>query len=170
MTAEGRRAAILKELRGASRPISAGALAELCGVSRQIIVGDVALLRASGEAVAATPRGYVLGHAADGLVRTIVCIHGADGTQRELNIMVDQGCTVLDVTVEHPVYGQLTGALELRSRYDVAQFIARSAHAAPLSSLTDGIHLHRLLCPDEAAFERVKQELSSAGFLLPGQD
>lgn len=170
MTAEGRRAVILKELRGANQPISAGALAELCGVSRQIIVGDIALLRAAGETITATPRGYVSGSAEDGLVCTVVCIHDAEGTQRELNIMVDHGCTVLDVTVEHPVYGQLTGALELHSRYDVSQFIARSAHSAPLSSLTAGIHLHRLRCPDEAAFERVKQELRSAGFLLPGQD
>ena len=41
-------------------------------------------------------------------------------SQAELNAMVDQGCTVLDVIVDHPIYGQLTGPLQLSSRYDVA--------------------------------------------------
>ena len=170
MTAGGRRAALLAALHGANQPMSAGALAELCGVSRQVIVSDVALLRASGEAITATPRGYVLGGGEEGLMRTVACLHDASGTERELNIMVDNGCAVLDVTVEHPVYGQITAALDLRSRYDVAQFILRSANTAPLASLTEGIHLHRLLCPDEAAFTRVKRELDEAGLLLPEQE
>lgn len=66
--------------------------------------------------------------------------------------MVDNGCTVLDVVVEHPVYGQLSGQLQLSSRYDVAEFIRRveKEQATPLSALTGGVHLHRLRCPDEA--------------------
>ena len=167
MTAEERRGQILSRLKASAAPVSAHALAEAYGVSRQIIVGDIALLRAAGEEITATPRGYATPRDAGFLRRTVACVHDGAGTERELNIMVDNGCTVLDVIVEHPVYGQLTGALELRSRYDVRQFLARSEGAAPLSSLTDGIHLHTLLCPDEDAFLRVKNELSNAGFLLP---
>jgi transcriptional regulator of NAD metabolism len=91
-----------------------------------------------------------------------------EGTERELQIMVDNGCTVLDVVVEHAVYGQLTGQLRIRSRYDVAQFMERLIldGAKPLSSLTDGIHLHTLLCPDEAAYRRSRDALRQAGFLL----
>ena len=80
--------------------------------------------------------------------------------------MVDNGCTVLDVIVEHPVYGQLTGALGLSSRYDVSQFVLRAGAAQPLSLLTEGIHLHTLACPDGACFRRVREELARAGFLL----
>ena len=82
--------------------------------------------------------------------------------------MVDQGCTVLDVIVEHPIYGQLTGPLQLASRYDVGQFIARcrQSDALPLSQLTEGIHLHTLSCPDQAAYDRVCQSLAKLGFLL----
>lgn len=167
MTAAARRAGVLRALQGAAQPLSATALAERFGVSRQIIVGDVALLRAGGEEILATPRGYALRQGGEGLLlRTVACVHDAAGTERELNIMVDNGCTVRDVIVEHPVYGQLTGTLELRSRYDVAQFMERSAGAPPLSSLTEGIHLHTLLCPDEAAFLRVKAALKEAGFLV----
>ena len=166
MTAKARREALLEALKRAEHPLSATALAERSGVSRQIIVGDIALLRAAGAEILATPRGYTLRGAAEGIERTVACVHDAGGTERELNIMVDNGCTVRDVIVEHPVYGQLTGALELRSRYDVQQFLRRSAGAPPLSSLTDGIHLHTLLCPDEAAFRRVKTALGEAGFLV----
>ena len=82
--------------------------------------------------------------------------------------MVDNGCTVLDVVVEHPVYGQLSGQLQLSSRYDVAEFIRRveKEQATPLSALTGGVHLHRLRCPDEAACRRVRQALDEAGFLV----
>lgn len=86
--------------------------------------------------------------------------------EAELDIMVDNGCTVLDVIVDHPVYGELTGTLQLSSRYDVDQFIRRANAAQPLSLLTEGVHLHTLSCPDEAAFHRVREELAKAEFLL----
>ena len=79
---------------------------------------------------------------------------------------MDQGCTVVDVIVEHPIYGQITGPLELSSRYDVSQFLLRSAETQPLSVLTEGIHLHTLSCPDEAAFTRVQNALRTLGVLL----
>ena len=85
-------------------------------VSRQIIVGDIALLRAAGAAISATPRGYVIRPArrqrassAGWPVRHRCCWNKWEA---ELNAMVDNGCTVVDVIVEHPVYGQLTGPLQ----------------------------------------------------------
>ena len=170
MHAAQRRLAILDVLRQSGGPVSASALAERFSVSRQIIVGDIALLRASGAAVSATPRGYVILSAATGLTRQVACQHDAAGMEAELNAMVDNGCTVLDVIVEHPIYGQLTGPLQLSSRYDVAQFITRCTQyeARPLSALTEGIHLHTLSCPDEAAFHRVQDALRTLGVLLEG--
>ena len=47
MTAARRRDEILQTLAGASGPVSAAALAACLGVSRQVVVGDVALLRAA---------------------------------------------------------------------------------------------------------------------------
>ena len=153
-------------LRTAEHPVSAASLASGLSVSRQIIVGDIALLRAAGEKITATPRGYVLETAA-GKVYTLACIHGLDDTEKALNIMVDNGCTVVNVTVEHPLYGQLTGPLHLSSRYDVSQFMAacREHGASPLSTLTGGIHLHVLSCPDREHFERTYKELDDAGFI-----
>ena len=168
MDAQARRQAIAKRLENSPGPVSAAALARELSVSRQIIVGDVALLRAGGLDITATPRGYLLPRPPAGIVRTLACRHRADQMEAELNAMVDQGCTVLDVIVEHPIYGQLTGPLRLSSRYKVAQFVARceEEEAAPLSQLTEGVHLHTLLCPDEAAAGRVRETLKALGFLF----
>ena len=118
--------------------------------------------------IAATPRGYVLPRESGGLVRTLACRHTGEQMVAELNAIVDQGCTVIDVIVDHPIYGQLTGPLALSSRYDVAQFVerCRKQSAAPLSLLTEGIHLHTVSCPDEDAFRRVRTALKAQGVLL----
>ena len=166
MQAKARREDILNTLRRADQPVSAGSLAADFSVSRQVIVGDIALLRASGAEISATPRGYVMRKAETGLIRKVATRHSAEAMEAELNAIVDQGCTVLDVIVEHPIYGQLTGPLDLSSRYDVSQFIARSAEARPLSILTEGIHLHTLSCPDEEAFRRCETQLRAMGVLL----
>jgi len=168
MDAQERRQVIAQRLACADRPVSAAALARECSVSRQVIVGDVALLRAGGMDIDATPRGYVLPGPSAGLTRTLACRHGADQMEAELNAIVDQGCTVLDVVVEHPIYGQLTGSLQLSSRYEVGQFVSRCLlqSAPPLSQLTEGIHLHTIACPDEEAFLRVRAALNTLGVLL----
>ena len=117
MRADERRQAILDILNRSGQPVSATVLARQFSVSRQIIVGDIALLRAAGADISATPRGYVAHQSSPaGLVRQVACRHDAQGMEAELNAMVDQGCTVLDVIVEHPIYGQLTGPLQLSSR------------------------------------------------------
>ena len=161
MNSQLRRTHILEYLAQADGPLSATALAHTLQVSRQIIVGDVALLRASGANITATPRGYVLDHPAPGRTYTVACRHSESEMEQELNLMVDHGCTVESVVVEHPVYGQL-------SRYDVSQFIQKAqAHdMRPLSELTDGIHLHTLQCRDEQAFQRLVEALRDAGFLV----
>ena len=168
MEASARRKSISAALAAADAPVSASALAARFSVSRQVIVGDIALLRAAGADISATPRGYVLSRKAPGGTRTVAGRHTLDGTEQELLIMVDNGCTVLDVVVEHAVYGQLTGQLQLSSRYDVAQFMERLTQegATPLSALTGGIHLHTLRCPDEDAYRRTCAALREAGFLL----
>jgi transcriptional regulator of NAD metabolism len=171
MDAPARRAEVLRILRTADGPVSAASLAAGFSVSRQIIVGDVALLRASGENIIATPRGYALSSSGAGFIGTAACVHGMDGMEKELNIMVDNGCTVINVIVEHPVYGQITGELHLSSRHDVRQFMDKVSEygASLLSALTGGVHLHTLSCPDEATFRRTCLELADAG-LIYGTD
>ena len=140
--------------------MNATALARGLDVSRQVIVGDIALLRAVGTPIEATPRGYVLSRPA-GVSGQVVCCHSSGDMETELNTLVDLGCVVEDVSVEHPVYGQLTGRLQLSCRADVACFLekVRSCAALPLSALTEGIHTHRLRCPDGETLERARAAL-----------
>ena len=168
MDAAHRRKTITHILEEAKAPVSAAALAREFSVSRQIIVGDVALLRAAGLDIAATPRGYVLPKETTGLVRTVACVHPGEAMARELEIMVDQGCQVMDVVVEHPVYGQLSGQLQVFSRYDADVFwnALQKNGAQPLCSLTGDIHLHTLVCPDEARKARVLAALEEKGYLM----
>jgi len=168
MDAATRRKQIKELLQLSSAPISATTLAKQLGVSRQVIVGDVALLRSAGVDISATPKGYLLHRKERGLLYTVACRHDSHGMEQELCIMVDNGCIVLDVIVEHPIYGQLTGPLNLASRYDVQQFIARTQafSASPLSLLTEGVHLHTLSCPDENAFQRVCMQLRTLDILI----
>ncbi len=167
MNSAQRREEILNILGTADRPLSATALAGQLAVSRQIIVGDVALLRASGAEIVATARGYRMGQSA-GEQCTVVCRHAQEEMRRELELMVDYGCTVEDVAVEHSVYGQITGQLNLSSRYDVEEFIRKIGESGsrPLSDLTEGIHLHTLRYTDGQALERLLEALRCEGFLV----
>ena len=164
-----RREQILTKLKDSDTPISATSLATELGVSRQIIVGDIALIRAQGTNVTATPRGYVIvNNQSNSIVKTIAVRHNDKDTQLELNTLVDYGCKVIDVIVEHPVYGQIIGELQISSRLDVEQFMqkVKSENAHSLSELTDGIHLHTIECPSLENYELVINKLTELGILL----
>lgn len=167
MNAKERRSQIRQQLLSASVPVSASALARQFEVSRQIIVGDIALLRASGFPVTATPRGYLVLEKPAAHTCTIACRHSRQDLLDELYTIVDTGCTVVDVVVEHPVYGQLTGNLAIASRYEADLFWqALCRHqAAPLCQLTGDVHLHTLTYPNPDALERCRQALAQKGYL-----
>ncbi len=169
MHASERRIQITQLLKAAEGPLPASALAEKCGVSRQIIVGDIALLRAGGLSVLATPRGYVLESTPAYLSRSVVCRHDAGLIREELYTVVDLGGALIDVTVEHPIYGQICAPLHIFSRFDADSFCEKiqSPDARPLCDLTSGIHLHTLRATDEDTLDRVVHGLGQKGFLLP---
>lgn len=171
--ATARRKKLLNILMNSKGPVTASALADELAVSRQIIVGDVAVQRASGDEITATPKGYIpgvnKGEAAFGYTGILACKHTTEELLDELYTVVDFGATVIDVTVEHPVYGELKGMLNVSSRYDADQFAAKSAandSAQPLSTITDGIHVHRIGCPDKKIFELVRLALKKKKYLL----
>ena len=169
-----RRQAILEKLAASPQPLSASALAGQLGVSRQIVVGDVALLRAAGAQIDATPRGYLLRReATPGYTGLLACAHSTpQQLLQELYPGVDLGGTVVDVIVENALYGELRGNLNVASRYDADAFL-RQAAAAPdalLSRLTGGVHLHTIRCPDAEAFERIRDALAAAGLLYQKED
>lgn len=163
-----RKEKIIEEIKKSNKPISASTLAKKLGVSRQIIVGDVALICASGTNIIATPRGYILDSKQQNQTYTIAVNHSQEQMADELYTIVDLGGCAIDVIVDHPVYGQLTGKLHLSSRYDVDQFIKKvnNNQAKPLSQLTDGLHLHTIQCPNEDTYQRIVSALDEKGYLF----
>ena len=160
-------------LQCADQPLSATHIANTFHVSRQIVVGDVALLRASGHQIDSTPRGYLLNTEPENgqpfpYVGMVVTNHTAEQVPDELYTIVDFGGTVIDVSIEHPIYGQISGKLDVRSRYDADMFMekVKQYSTKPLSVLTSGIHLHRVGTRDEDTFLRIKAALKEKGFLL----
>ncbi|WP_102409943.1 3H domain-containing protein [Beduinella massiliensis] len=173
MDATQRRAEILSRFEHARQPVKGGVLAKELSVSRQVIVQDVALLRAKGHPILATPDGYVLPAAAPSpCARVAACIHtGFERMREELYAVVDAGAVVEDIVVSHPVYGEFRAMLMLASRRQVDDFVENPGwqEASPLSVLTDGLHLHTLTAPDERTLDVAFSELERRGFLAPDE-
>ncbi|MDO8484546.1 MAG: transcription repressor NadR [Candidatus Limnocylindrales bacterium] len=171
-TSAERRAALLALLTADSGAHPGDALAKRFAVSRQAIVHDVAILRAEGAPIVATVRGYLLAAAVDRLpYRAVVAVrHRPEETEDELMTLVDLGIRVVDVVVEHPLYGELRGELHLASPADIRSWAeaTRRSGAHLLSELTDGVHLHTLEAGSETRLDDARAALAVRGFLLDG--
>ncbi|WP_227764034.1 transcription repressor NadR [Zhaonella formicivorans] len=170
MDTEGRRKKMIEILLASKAPVTGTALAKELGVSRQVIVQDIALLRAGGVDIMATPQGYLMlrPSACAKVRKTFACLHDQTKLEEELLAIVDCGGTVVDVIVEHPLYGDLRGSLNLKSRYDVQLFRERLAEsrAQPLSILTGGVHLHTVEADNDQIMAAIEQKLKEVGVLL----
>lgn len=169
MTNSERREQIMQKLIESDKSITATDFANMYGVTRQIIVSDIAILRALGNKIISAKSGYSAQKTDDGrIIESIVCRHSADEVTDELYAVVDNGGYVIDVIVEHPVYGQLSGELNLRSRSDVDEFIRRvkDSGASQLCDLTGGLHIHTLSLPGGEAYAKIKEVLIEKGILI----
>ena len=162
MTKEERQNYILEQLEENDNAISANEFAKVLEVSRQVIVGDVALLRASGHEVIATGKGYIL--AKYNNTATLAVVHTPEETRQELELFVKHNIWVIDVIVSHPIYGELKGQVNVKTKEDVDRFLLNEPQL--LSILTDGIHLHTVSYEDLDDLEAVKKDLDILGFLL----
>ena len=164
-----RKNTIIELINQSETPVSATALAKKLGVSRQVIVGDIALLRAQGHEIIATTKGYMVPEFRESnqYIGKIACIHSPENTQDELRTIVSLQATILNVIVEHDMYGEITGQLNLKTREDIDAFLhkVKASEIKLLSELTMGVHLHTIACRDKAHFEQVTQALEKAGYL-----
>ena len=167
-TAE-RRGEILKILHNADAPVAARELAGRFGVSRQVIVQDIALLRAVNKDILATTKGYVLYSQQTEACHRIYCVnHSDDAIADELNTIVDNGGKVLDVIIEHEIYGQITANLILENRRDVAEFCDRLkySNAKPLNIIASGTHYHTVEARSEVMLDNIECALREKGYLV----
>lgn len=169
MEGENRREQIIHILTESNAPVSGSDLAKKLGVSRQVIVQDIALLRASDKNILSTNKGYIIyipDQKNTKVRRTIAVNHPDARMQEELYLIVDCGGTVLDVVVEHDVYGQLTGELILKNRQDVDEFIEKikNSKSHSMLTLTGGDHFHTIEAENEEILDRIEDKLKEKGF------
>lgn len=170
MNTSDRRDEILKILQEASEPVAARELAARFGVSRQVIVQDMAVIRASVPGILSTTRGYTI-QQENTCTREFKVRHRQDQAAEELNLIVDCGGRVKNVSISHRVYGRVSAEMDIRSRQDVREFTEAlaSSHSTVLSSATSGYHYHLVEASTKDRLDLIEQELEKAGFLAPLQ-
>ena len=169
MNSEQRREKIISVLQTSEKPISAASFASEFSVTRQIIVADIALLRAGGYRIRAEHKGYVLEKSdVRAILKRIVVKHEKNEVQDELYTIVDNGGKVMDMIVQHPVYGKIVAELNLSSRYDVDRFLKhiKETDSKPLLLLTEGLHIHTVAVNDEDSFQNIIGQLKALHILL----
>lgn len=183
MTGEERRQSIIRNIREAKAPISGTALAKLHQVSRQVIVQDIAILRASDYEIYSTPKGYVLSPNSQKQQQTITIpvmqknlytrvyqvSHTDEQIEDELNTIVDMGGKVVDVFIEHESYGSIRADLPIHCRRHVQEFVAgiKAGKSSPLKNLTSGgVHFHTVEADSEETLDMIEQALKEKGYLM----
>ena len=166
---EKRRSQIIKILKDSKSPVSGTKLAKVLKVSRQVIVQDIALLRATDRNILSTNKGYVLYHPEQEEERSrriLASHHDKERMQEELYLIVDNGGCVCDVVVEHEIYGQLSADLILKNRRDVNEFVKKMGEISdqPLNVLTGGIHFHMVEAESEEILDCIEEQLRERGF------
>ena len=166
-TAE-RRNAILKLLQNAEEPVAARKLAERYGVSRQVIVQDMAVIRAYTPGIISTTKGYVMEQESR-CVREFKVRHKQSDAAKERNLIVDCGGRVCNISISHRVYGRVSAEMDIRSRQDVTEFIAalNDSQSTVLSTATSGYHYHLVEAASEERLDLIGEQLKAAGFLAP---
>lgn len=167
-----RREEIEKLLSTSTGPLSGKRLAAHFHVSRQVIVQDIALLRANGLDIVSTNRGYVLQKQKTTHQRVFKVRHTEDQTEEELNLVVDLGGRFQDVFVYHRVYGLIRTDLKICSRYDVAVYMKEisSGKSSELLNITSGYHYHTIEADSKEILDLIQDRLQEKGFLAPLSD
>lgn len=169
MTGEKRRRQIMELLQQSSEPLSGGQLAKKLGVTRQVIVSDVALLRASHREILSTTRGYLLyDQKPQKKQRCFSVKHTNEQIADELRMIVSLGGEVRNVIVLHEIYGEISADLMIGHERDIEAFLEKveRLETVPLKDLTGGIHLHLVEAEEIEILDRIEEQLRQKGYLF----
>ena len=171
MKNEDRREKIIQILQASQEPVSGVDLSKRLQVSRQVIVQDIALLRAKDYEIMSTNRGYVLTSPQE-YSRVFKVIHTDEQVEEELQSIIDLGGWVKDVFVYHKVYGVVKADMNLHSRRDIAAYMKEleSGKSSLLKNVTSGYHYHTVVARDEKTLDLIQEALADKGFLAKLQE
>lgn len=169
MTARERREEIINLLLREKLPLKGTDLADRFNVTRQIIVKDIAILRAQGHNIIATPEGYIFNNIKENRIKAIIAVnHNDEEMIKELEIVIKYGGIIEDVIVEHSVYGEIKATLMIKNLNDLNKFkeAIYNTDMKPLSILTNGVHLHTISANSIDDMDLIKADLKKNGFIL----
>lgn len=168
MNGAERRNRIIEIISNAGEPVSGSCLAKQLEVSRQVIVQDVALLRAENASIISTTKGYIIVGEKPKLSRVFTVVHTDAQMEEELNLIVDHGGKVRNVIVDHPIYGEIKAELIITNRQDVRSFIykVKNSETTPLNKLTNGVHRHEVEAENTAVLDNIEEVLRAKNYLI----
>ena len=171
MNGRERRNKLIQILSESSTPLSGKELSKRLDVSRQVIVQDMALLRAQDHEILSTNQGYLL-TGGKKISRVFKVIHSDKEVEEELGLIVDYGGHVEDVFVYHKVYGVLRADMNIKSRMDIRRYMEEIAtgKSSLLKNVTSGYHYHTIRVESKEILDIIQEELQKAGFLAKLQD
>lgn len=167
MKREKRLEGIINSLRVSEQAMSGTALADAYHVSRQIIVQDIALLRAAHYNIISTNKGYLLMDPPR-KQKIFKVFHNIEEIADELYTIIDAGGRVIDVFIIHEIYGEIRAELALSSRIDVDAFVINLAEGkiSPLMKLTEEYHFHTVEASSEGTLDLIEKKLREKKYLI----
>lgn len=171
MDGEKRRENLLKILQESEKPVSGTKLAEKFQISRQVVVQDIALLRAKNNDIISTHRGYIL-HDRGNTQRVFKVKHSAEKMLDELNLIVDCGGKIEDVFVYHKIYGVIRVEMNIKSRRDAKKYVEgiKGGVSVPLEQITSEYHYHTVTADGVETLDEIQKELQEQGYLVALRD
>ncbi len=168
---EERRNRILETLQASEEPLSGKYLADKFGVSRQVVVTDIAILRSQYPDLMATSRGYIM-LKGDLCRRVFKVLHDNEQTEDELVSIVELGGKIMDIYVDHKVYGTIRKPLDIRSKRDIDHFMddIKSGVSTPLMNITNGYHYHTIEARSAEILDEIEETLKDKGYLIESFD
>jgi transcriptional regulator of NAD metabolism len=169
MDGKKRREDIINELVKSEEPIKGSLLAKMFNVSRQVIVQDIALLRAQGKSILSTSEGYMVYKIKENTIKRVFAInHSIEDIEDELKTIVDLGGNVLNVIVSHSLYGEINIDMMINSRKKVSDFMNKvnKKDFVPLMRLTNGEHYHTIEAESEEVLNEIQDKLKNKGYLI----
>lgn len=171
MNKEERLKRIMDILKESKAPVSGSGLAKALSVSRQVIVQDIALLRAQNSGIISTCQGYTI-EKKNEFQRIFKVIHTDEQTEEELNLFVDCGGTIKDVFVYHKVYDVIRAEINIKSRLEVKEYLEKfkNGKSKSLKEVTSDYHYHTITAESEKVLDEIMAELEKRGFLAELRD
>lgn len=165
-----RRIKILALIQEATTPLNGSVISKQMGVSRQVIVQDIALLRANKHDIISTNRGYLINtptNEVDTFTRVFKVAHSDDDIAKELLCIINLSGQVLDVFVDHDVYGKISVDLNISTTQDIENFVVsmQDDEVSPLKNITNEHHYHTVKAPTVKLLDLIEAELRESGFL-----